>query len=454
MATYYVRGSATASGAVGSNANAGTSWTVPKQTVAGALAIVGLATNDIIVVDYQGLFTAGAAIAWTVPAGVLNIAIISVVPSGTTGFTKTAGAQEAVGAATAGVTIAVTTTNTNIYVYGMWLAGGTSASTVAGFSLLIAANLSAALTMDECTLEIRTTGLSMITCGLSNSGASRSSMIQFQNTIFSVTGSRLGSVFTLGDVSIDMNMCSFSLTGANKPVQLFQITGLADTADVTISNMSFAGIAAALLLFTNMTTSKFLVKNCELSFTFTGSFSGGVGSVTLRNCSDGDVITMFQYTDSYGILQSTTNSLIGDDRAEFNGGGVCWEMNTTSLVSEARPFVVPLLEIWNETVGAVTAKIEITRNGSLTDRQIWSELSYPTSATVPLYQTDSNRNAAPFTGTGVAHPTSAETWDTPLTHAQVLEHTITTTEVGLLQARIYVAEPSAALTLNPVINLS
>jgi hypothetical protein len=451
MATYYVRGSTTASGTIGSNAAAGTSWTVPKQTVAGALAIAGLTSGDIIVVDYQGGFTAGAVVTWTVPAAVLNIAIISVVPSGTTGFTKSAGARESVGAFSGAFSIAAAGNATNIYVYGMTIEAGSTAGATNHINLHITSAISATLTLEDCVLGVRATNTASIVCGLTSAAASRSTVINLRNCSLEFAA-RLGTAILVAESFVEMVGCTITV-GATQPAQLFAISNIADIATVTVMGMSLAGITSAFLLLTNMSSSQFLVKNCELgATTTTGTWPGGIGSITLRNCAAADVITNFEYRDAYGTVAVATDTSLN---AEFGGIGVSWLVTTTASASEFRPFVSPLLEIWNEGLSAQTATIELTMDGSpYTDRQLWAALTYPASAANPRYTVIENRNDAPFTGTGVAHPTSSAAWTGAHTNKQALELAFTASEIGLLQAQISVAAPSTTLYVNPVIDLS
>ncbi len=459
MANLFVRGSS------GSNANTGADWNNAKQSVAGALAIA--ASGDVILVDNGETYTQSGAITWTPPAGG-NVSIISAVRSGTSGFTWGAGATEACGAVTAAFTIAGTSsanTTSSMYVYGMTISAGSNNSSACTISLLASATINAFLEMVSCTLDLKTANATAaIIYGLTISTASRSLTIRQTNCTLLCSGSRAGTFLTLGDANVEMINPTISTTGGTKPAVLFGMIALADSANLVVRDGDLSGYSTssgALFSVTNWAASQALLKNLKLSGTptlTTGTWPGGVGSITVRNCDSADTINTFQFVNSYGTLtvNGTTYLTAGP---QFNGAGVSWKIVTTTLASEYLPFITPPIEIWGTLTSAQTAELEFVRDSasSLTDREIWSDLEYPASASFPNYTRATSRNANPFTGSGSNQTTSSAGWTGTGGFSvgalkQKLQVAFTAAEVGLLQSRVFVGKASETVYVNPAIS--
>jgi hypothetical protein len=451
MTTYFV------SSVDGNNADSGLDWANAKQTVAGALAVPA-ASGDVILVDSAHNFVATAAITWTAPAGA--IAIISVNRAG--GDAWLAGAKESVGAAAALFAI-VGAAGSAMFIYGMTINGGTSNNTLCDIGLLSTQTTISKLEMRNCTLDVQSASANtQIVLGTLPNISQRRPSIRLMNSTFICSGSRAGGLFTLQSAEVEIINPTFSMTGATKPASLF--TGNAsDNTHLSIRDGDVSGYAVsggAYFDVTGFVAAEVICENLKTSSTPTlmsGTWPGGVGSITLRNVDSGDTIYVFQYVNSYGTLTADTSIFITSGGAAFNGAGVSWKIVTSSLATEYAPFVTPMLAIWNTATGAQTSAIEIIRDSAtaLTNRDIWSNIDFAASASFPNYTYQTNRNANPFTGTPANQTTSTATWTGAggftNTTKQKLENAFTAAEVGLLMAQISVGVASTTFYLDPYI---
>ncbi len=452
MTTYFV------SAVDGNNADNGTTWTLAKQTVAGALAIA--ASNDIILVDSAGTFTATAAITWTAPAG--NIAIISVNRAG--GDVPLAGATESVGASSNAFSIPGVN-GASIFVYGMVLNGGTNNSASCSISLLVTASATSFLYLKNCTLDLKgiTSSSIFIILGATISSSNQSLSIRAEDCTFICSGSRAGNFISLRDASIEMINPTFSITGGTKPTGLFTAAAINNSPELSIRDGDISGYnvsASAYFVLTSMGRSRIKLENLKTSATpslTSGSWPGGIGYIQLRNVDSGDTINSFEYYNAYGSLIENSSIYLTNGE-QFAGANLSWQVTTTSLCSAFTPFQVPLFTIWNTNTSLQVATVELIRDNAtpLTDQNAWLGIDFPASASFPNYTYNTDRNAAPFTGTPVNQTTSTVGWtgvggfSNPT--KQSLDVSLTAAEVGLLTGTVFLGIPSDVLYLNPYLS--
>jgi hypothetical protein len=441
----------------GSNADNGTTWALAKQTVAGALAIA--TSGDIIVVDNAGTFTANAALTWTVPAG--NIAIISATRSGTTTFVPSAGATEALGAASFTFLLAATNA-ASVYIFGMTIKGGTNNSTNCSIGIDFTGNATMVWDIESCTFDIPSVAGCNITLGRGASTTAAPSLLRMINCTYNRTGSNTSQYIIVGNIVAEIINPTFSFAGASKPAFLTGasslVRGSLTIRDGDISGYNVSG--GTLIQAAQMTHCNILLENLKLSATPTiisGTWAVGTGGVTIRNCDSGNTTHVFEFINAYGTLTADNTVYITSGGAVFNGGGASWKIITTSLCDEWHPFILPLIYVWDTALTAQTASIDLIRDNAtaLTDRDIWSDLDSAASASFPNYTYQTNRNAQPFTGSTANQPTSTATWtgtggfSNPT--KQKLQNAFTAAATGLLQSRVYVGKASETLYMDPFI---
>jgi len=441
----------------GDNADSGASWALAKQTITGALAIA--ADGDVIKVDSAHSFTATAAITWTPPAG--RVAIISVNRAGSDAWL--AGASESVGAANVAFTVANAAAS-SMYVYGVTLNGATNSSSSATITLANVGGVSSALELVGCTLDLKTANATAtIALGAAAGSTVRYTRIKLVNCTIIISGSRAGSGITVNNAVADFSGCTVSATGGSVPAQLFSIGSTASAPVVEIRDSTLSGYAgAAYFAVTNLVAAQITLTNVRLNATptiTTGTWAGGPGFITLRNVDSGNTIDSFEFRNAYGTLTENA-SIYAASGASFNSAGISWQIVTTSECNESFPFVCPWLRIWNTVTTAQTATVETIRDNAtpLTDREIWFDLSYPNSASLPTGTTATDRNANPLTGTAVNQTSSSTSWtgtggfSNP--DKRTLDVALTTNVVGPVRGRPVVAKASTTLYVSPKLLLA
>ncbi len=445
-------------GTTGNNANSGADWNNAKQSVAGALAIAS--SGDTVYVDNGESFTATAAITWTPPAGG-NVAIISCVRSGTTtvawdASTGTgAGAAESVGAASNAFNLA-DSAGSSMYVFGMTLNGGTNVNSACSIGILSASAASSAY-LNYCTFDLKAAATATINFYVGSSSIAPN--ITCANCTFICSGSRAGTFLSFSNSNCVFINPTFSTTGGTKPAVLMGPTSTASTT-IIVQDGDLTGYAVSGGAYFAATTYRMniLVQNCKISATpaiLSGTLSSS-SSITLRNVDSADTINVFQYQTLYGTLtvDATTYLTAG---LQFNATGVSWKIVTSASANEFTPFVSPVTEIWCTSTAAQTAEIEIVRNSAtaLTNREIWSDMSYSATAAFPTYAYATSRNTAPYSSAGVDQATSSAAWTGTGGFGNVTKQKLqigfTAAEIGLLQSRVFVGKATETVYLNSTI---
>lgn len=444
----------------GNNADSGADWANAKQTVAGALAI--FVSGDIIFVDNAGTFNAGANITWTPGAG--YVAIISVNRSG--GDAWAAGAAE--NASGNFVFALANVSGASGFVYGMTIGSGSNANNGATrVDLFVTTSInSGSWEFDTCTFLSNTTNTGGTTgrINIGSSGTnSRDIVNTYRNCTFSMPNSTAtGGIIKLGQGIINFYNPTITFAGASKPTVLFAPASLLAACRVTIvGDLSGFNTTSGFYFDVGAFASgTILLKGVKLSSTpslVTGTWPANGSSITLRQVDSGDTINAFEYRNRLGTLTEDTATYAGSG-ASFNGSSVSWLVVTTSSCDEANPFVLPALSIWNTVTSAQTATVEILRDSvtDLTDREVWLELAYPSSASFPTYTVATDRNANPFSGTAVDQPNSAVVWTESLTNdnEQYVSVSFTAAEVGLLEGRVVIAKASTTFYVDPKLRVA
>lgn len=455
MATIYV------SAVDGSNADSGATWALAKQTVAGALAIA--VSNDIILVDNAGSFTATAAITWTVPTG--NIAIISVNRSG--GDAWAAGAAENVGAAAAAFTINGSN-STSLFVYGMTIKTGTSFSVSPIINIGISATTDV-MTFDSCTFNVPGTSSSNFVVIGAFGGNLRSKNYVFDNCSF-VLRDAAGSTQCIRLDGIDScvfrNM-SVSFNGANKPTVLFDFYNNGVPVDFTVMDSNLAAFNASsssLVNAANYGMGTAIFKNVSLSSNTgvkTGTFpTYSSAEIFAMNVDSGDTVNTFEYYNRLGTVTEDTANYFTTGGASFNSTPLSWKVVTTSVCNEYNVLRLPPLTRWNTSTSSCDFNVQTIVDSAtdLTDRELWLEVDYASSASLPTGSLGTDRNASPYTGTAVDQDNGTNgSWTTSgitNTNEQYVKVTATPSEVGLLEGRVCIAKASTTFWLDPVLRVS
>lgn len=443
MATRYVW-----SGAAG--AGTGADWTNAYTTLAAALA--ASTSADLILVAHDHAATQTTAKTLTFPTSPGMVAIC--VDRGT-GALATTG-QEAIGAGSVAFNI-----NGNAYVYGIEFFGATNNSSSATIGINNNATAST-FTFEACKFRLRTANAStQIIIGVSGNSSSVNLATEFRGCEFgfAATGQTIQlrsgrhrfiepALYTSGTAPTSL-FSSNSNTYADVQVEGGDLSGLAWTNLISPSTSGRVG----------MTFSRTKLRASYTAIN-ASTASPQVCEVLLLDCANGDVHTDFAYANCLGTLVSDTGIKTS---AGSPDPGASWKIVTTANASFGNPFIGPWIDRYNDTLSAITPRIEILRDGSttaFTDAQVWGEFTAKVttgSVGATLY---SDRQALGDYAAGTAASSQAAgaglsswTGESGTAWSGKVETTasITPAEVGAVRGRVVVAAASATVYVEPVV---
>lgn len=457
MATIYL------SSVDGNNADDGLSWANAKATMVGALAAATDASNTVYIDSaHAESFGASANFDWDVATSGAHVAAICVNRSTgahTTGATFTATTN---GAA---LRIGNAARDQRFYFEGISVtmnSGGSPNSISFGGAAAndIYIEVQNSTFNTPGTINSTTTSPLLFGSTISNPSVERT-QLRFSNCSFATVDSTTTPSTLIRYCNALFMGCSFSHAGSNKSPTLFQGTTSSGRmrcdlmiSDCDLSNWNTTG--GNYFNVANLTSGKVILKNTKLSSTpgfVTGTWPNNNGSITVINTDGADTIDSFEYRNRLGTLTENT-SIYADDGGQFDSAGYSFQIVTTSSASEENPFITPWFARWNESTSEIDVGFRVTHDSAtdLHNRNTWSIIEYPASASFPNYTAVSSRNAEPFDGTSVDWTNDAESWtgtggfSNPNT--QTIQSTFTPAEKGLLRGRVDIAIASKTLYLD------
>jgi hypothetical protein len=179
----------------------------------------------------------------------------------------------------------------------------------------------------------------------------------------------------------------------------------------------------------------------------------GSAEVYAFDCATGDTHGLFAYVNPLGQVSSDTGIYFTSGAAAQS-----WKITTTAAATFNTPFETPWFGYYNTVTTAITPYLEILRDGSTTayqDDEVWLDVaakvtSGSTQATLytsrmTLLGTPANNAAGAGLGSWTGE--SGTAWSGKI----ALGSSITPAEVGHIQARIVVGEPSVTVYADPQI---
>lgn len=459
-----VQGTATiyVSSVDGDNADDGSTWALAKATVAGGLAVATDATFNFIYVDSAHSFTAGAVITWDASTSGAAHAIISV--DRTTGAPPTtwlAGATEDIGASSAGFTIG-NGTACKLFVWGFTIEG--SPNNASGANITIAQGTNSGAFVDvkmcNCILNVNSNNASArLFLGNAGDAAKQTSFAALIDCEVGIKNVATGSVITVRDCRARISGLTLTYLGANKPASLFDFSGNV-TPDLEIRDSDLSAYEKSGGYYFDVTNleGSITIVNCKRDATpgvYTGTWKGNNASITAILFDDADTHNTFEFYNRLGTL-SVSGSIYLDSGDTFDTAGVSFEVVTTSLCTEAEPFVLPPFRYWPDVTGSKTFSVEMIFDNAtdLDDRTCWMDLrGVLESASFPVGTTSSSRNAQPFDGTATNLTSSSLAWTGAggFTNSKKrkIEITRTVAEKSTNEAVLSFGVPSRTFYVNP-----
>lgn len=423
----------------------GSTWTLAKATVTGASAID--APGDFIFLSQSHAeSTSGSNLTFAfagTPANPVKVWCVN-----DSEDNPTAEASGATITTTGGRSLAI---NGSVCIRGVRFNIGTGA-TGAGIQLFQTNNVEV-MSFEYCGLAMYGTSSPQLSIGLT--GATAHKHLEWRGVTV-----RLGTPNPRINVNTTFVWRGGAFeAGSGTPTGglFYTVGGVGMTATVEAVDMS--ALASTLNLVDAATyRNTFVFSGCKLPLGWTGSLvSGAIVApgvrVSMYNSDSGDTNYRMWIEDYSGSIKSeTTNVRAGG--ATDGTTAIAWRMSSNANANEC---VAPLqsdeMAVWVDQVGvSKTVEIEVLTDGvTLTNAEMWAEVSYSGNAGSPLGSVASSRRSNALAA-GSANPASAATWNTTGLSAPVkqkLAVTFTPQQKGPVFIRVCLAKPSAVVFVCP-----
>jgi hypothetical protein len=268
-----------------------------------------------------------------------------------------------------------------------------------------------------------------------------------------------GSLVAHGGIVEHVNLI-FEQTAANKAGFLGDLNitvGTANACSVTFNGGDLSTCNATLVDSCGRAASEFRFINVKLPASHVmlatqTPANPSSANVWVRDCSSGDTHGLFGYGNAFGTAVSDTGIYFTSGAA-----GQSWKIVTTANCSYYTPFELPWFGYYNTVTTSITPYVEILRDGSTTayqDDEVWLDvMAKTTSGSTQATQTTDRMtllgtpaNHAAGAGLGSWTGESGTAWS-----GKLVSPSITPAEVGHIQARIVVGEPSITVYADPQI---
>lgn len=449
----------------------GSTWSSGKTSITLALASATV-TNTIIYVDSAHSSTTVAAINYNLAGAGLHISIISVDRCGLTGTGNCGwlpGATETEDTNTTPFNIATTAQNQSWFIYGLTVRGDNGNSSANDINIGVVAAASGNrvdIVLSSCTLSNRATSATAeIRIGMDGSSAA-SGQTRIQCFDCRVNGQDVtsGNIISFGLGVIEFVRLTAGFSGANKPAGLFSFDADAGGAQVSVTDSDLTGYdksGGAYVVLTEL-TQDFVIRNCKLHPT-PGITSGtSVSDSAALYVINSGTSTLPTYSCYKRLGTLTLNSSIYySNGTRFNSSPFSWKIVTTGSASEGTPFISPWLMRWSGNTSSMSGSFAVTSDSTTVFNNVnmWGEIEYVSSTTLPLGGYIVQRSSTPFVGTpGASWATDSNVWvgtgSFTNVNNNILTSSFTPGQASLLRGRLNIASPSQTIYLDPQLTLS
>ncbi len=463
-ATYYV------STVSGDNTD-GLSWATAKQSITGGLALA-TADQDVVFVDSAHSSTTLAAVSLNAATTNTHVSVISVDRCGltTTGHCGwLPGALETEDSGATAYNIANSGINQSLFFSGITFRGDDSSSSGNDINIGRVASspgVRASIVFSSCTFTIRSTGSgSEVAIGMDgSSAASTETKIQFYDCKINGGNYTTSNVMAIALGTIEFVRLTLGFFGASKPASAFGFNANAAGAKVSVIDSDLTGYnkSGGAYVAVGGLTHDFTIRNCKFHAVpalQSGTFIGDSGSLLIVNSASTNTVTAYSYYNRLGTLSLDT-SIYYPTGTKFNGSNASWKIITTASAGEGDPFTTPWLMRWSDSTSAMTGRFAVVSDSTTVynNRNMWGEIEYVSSTTLPLGGFIVQRDSAPFDSAAVDWPTDSNVWvgtgSFTNVNANLLSSTFTPGQGSFLRGRLNVGVASQTLYLDPQLILS
>jgi hypothetical protein len=183
----------------------------------------------------------------------------------------------------------------------------------------------------------------------------------------------------------------------------------------------------------------------------------GGEEIIFDNCDAGNTNYQMGHYKYGGSIVAET-SIVRTGGASDGTTGIAWNMTTLATgASYVFPLESPVIAQWNDSPGSHTVTVEFTSDQALTNEQIWLEVEYLGTSGYPESIIVNNSVGTgvnmPPTGAATAWPASSAVWSGSETNNQNMTVNITTTDKGLIRAKVKLAAPGVTVYVDPVLTI-
>jgi hypothetical protein len=433
MANWFVRSSATGTGA-------GTSWTNATTTIAAAITLSAAGDTFFVADDHAETQASALTLSFkgtpAVPDKVL--CVDHTITSPGTGDLKTTATATTTGAFNVNV-------NGSFFCYGITFNCGTGS----GGQLLILSGLSNNVQIfQSCAFNLVVTGAG----GLIHTANGVFSKVKWINC--SVSFGAVGQSISSRGGFFEWVDTASPITGANIPTNLLTPTTL---ASFKLEGVDFSSVASGKAILSLGSNSSYIgvMKECKLG---AGTITSGTpGWYPFRfdviRCDSAN--TNYR-NESYQYMGTgtTETTIVRTGGATDGTTGFSNKVVTTANSNWTTPYEMTPIAIWNDVVGsAKTITMEAIASAVLNNDEVWMDVEYMGSATFPV-ASRSTTTKANILATGAANTTSTQTWGGALSGKFKMAVTITPQQKGPITVYVKVAKASTTVYIDPFITVT
>ena len=178
----------------------------------------------------------------------------------------------------------------------------------------------------------------------------------------------------------------------------------------------------------------------------------------MYNCDDGATNYRLWIAELAGNIRDETG-IYRTDGAQIGDTPLSWKMEASSSANYPNiPLTTDPIMVWVEqSATPVTISVEVAQDSGsalLTNKDIWTTVSFPNSAANPLFDSADNRVPTVLT-TPTDQPTSSAAWTGVATPVrQKLSVTFVPAMAGVVALRVQLAKPSTTVYVCPKVDLT
>lgn len=243
-----------------------------------------------------------------------------------------------------------------------------------------------------------------------------------------------------------------AIAGGNSFVNCIRVSG-ADFSPLT-------GLAGIFKQTDSIGSAEIKNSKTVASPTWTNGSPNAAGSLLVTNSGSANSPTGLYYEDYYGTITSQT-AIYRDSGASVESVATSWKLVSSAKAAPSRTLITPWIYGVLASTGSKTFDVFVTQDGGsgdLTDADVWLEVEYMGTSSVPTAALGTDRCSVDgfFSGAAAQDDDTASTWTGSITatYKQRLRVTATVNVAGLYRARVALGKASTTLYVDPLVTVT